>query len=100
MTQADARRVVEVVWEEPPPESRSRNKYDWENIAHQLRSRPNHWAKVFDDGPTSVVNAIRQRKVTHLDPAMGFQVRTRNNVRTPVRSCTLYMRYVPPGEEE
>lgn len=96
---AEAERKIDVVWEEPPA-TPTRARYDWGWVADQLRSRPRVWAKVFDDDRTSLVNAIRQGKVPDLDPAKGFQVRTRNNVRYPVRRCTLYMRYIPSDGKE
>jgi hypothetical protein len=91
-----------MVWEEPPPAGR----YDWEDIAARLQERPGDWLKVFDDGPVSVVNAIRQAEVSTLTPVRparggatyaGFEVRTRNNKQGPPRTATLYLRWV---EEE
>jgi hypothetical protein len=82
-----------VVWESPP--LMSRNRFDWDVIANALRSEPMEWGKVFEEDRTSVVNAIRQGAVKALRPDLGFEVRTRNNVREPVRTCTLYMRYNP-----
>lgn len=87
-------------WEEPP----MAGEYDWSEISAQLRSRPNDWLLVFEDGPVSVVNAIRQEKVSLLTPihrrpgdGSGFQVRTRNNTNTRPRRCTMYLRYVVEG---
>lgn len=93
MTKAEQEPVREVVWEAPPD---PRIRYDWQAIADQLMSKPEVWAKVFDDDKTSIVNAIRQGAVRPLDPDLGFEVRTRNNVRAPERRCSLYMRYVKP----
>lgn len=91
---AKAEQVVsDVVWEEPGPARQRR--YDWSAIAAHLQANPGEWARIFERDRTSLVNAIRQGAVKPLDPALGFEVRTRNNVRAPDRVCTLYMRYVP-----
>lgn len=94
------------VWENPPP---ARHGYDWADIARQLREHPSQWLKIFDDGPVSLVNAIRQESVSALTPTTrpglargGFEVRTRNNKVGPPRTCSLYLRWVPTiptGEE-
>lgn len=95
MSEADQERVSDVSWEIPPQsEAETRVRYDWTKIAALLRERPGEWAKVFEDDRTSVVNAIRQGSVRVLHPDLGFEVRTRNNVRSPVRRCSLYLRYV------
>ncbi len=83
----------EVTWESPPPVGQGR--YDWAVIAEKLRTQPGEWAKIFDTDKTSIVNAIRQGNVKAIRPEDGFQIRTANNVRRPVRTCTLYMRYLP-----
>ena len=93
MTKAEeSEPVSDVTWEEP---AESRPRYDWSVIAEKLRANPDEWAKIFDDDKTSLVNAIRQGAIRVLDPTLGFQVQTRNNVREPERRCALYMRYVP-----
>lgn len=94
MSKADEK-ISTVVWEDPP---RRRQQYDWDAIAAKLRSQPGDWAKVFEHDKTSIVNAIRQGAVLPLSPTLGFEIKTRNNVRYPVRTCSLYMRYV--GKEE
>lgn len=83
----------EVTWESPPPIGQGR--YDWAVIAEKLKTQPGEWAKVFDEDKTSIVNAIRQGKIRVVAPELGFQVRTANNVRRPVRTCSLYLRYNP-----
>jgi hypothetical protein len=83
----------EVTWESPPPIGQGR--YDWAVIAEKLKTQPGEWAKVFDEDKTSIVNAIRQGKIRVLDPGLGFQIRTANNVRRPTRTCSLYLRYNP-----
>ena len=92
-------------WEEPPPPARS--PADWPAIARQLKARPGEWLKVFDDGPVSAVNAVRQGEVQWLTPVRpgrkvvtteGFEVRTRNNKPGPPKVCTLYLRWMNEGE--
>lgn len=88
-------------WESPPPTGHG---YDWAVIARQLQSRPNEWLKVFDDGPLSIVNAIRQAQIAALRPAFrpgeqdGVQVRTRNNKPGPPRTATMYLRWATNQE--
>lgn len=84
--------VDAISFESPPPR---RQRYDWEAIAAKLIERPMEWAKVFEHGRTSQVNAIRQGAVTAVHPDLGFEVRTTDNVREPVRTCTLWMRFNP-----
>jgi hypothetical protein len=45
MTKADEP-VATVTWEEPATQ---RGRYDWLAIADELKSKPNMWAKLFDD---------------------------------------------------
>jgi hypothetical protein len=93
----DDRLVSTVVgWEQPPKHREV--MYDWDAIAVQLRARPGQWAKVFDWDRTSVANAIRQGSVKALRAEDGFETRTRNNTRQPVRMCTLFMRYNPDAD--
>ena len=93
MTKAkDPEPVSDVTWEEP---AEPRVRYEWAVIAEKLQANPNEWAKIFDDDKTSLVNALRQGAIRVLDPLLGFEVQTRNNVRQPERRCALYMRYVP-----
>lgn len=82
--------VSSVEWETP-----NRPRYDWAAIAEQLRSQPMEWGKVFENGPTSTVNAVRQGNVRHVRPDDGFEVRTTNNVREPERRCSFYLRFNP-----
>jgi len=88
-------------WESPPPAS----AYDWYEVARTLRANPGQWLKVFDDGPVSVVNAIRQSTVSPLTPLAhggqaGFEVTTRNNVVGPPRTATLYLRWINEEDED
>ena len=91
---AEDKRKSEVTWETPPPIGQGR--YDWDTIAEKFKTQPGDWAKGFDKDRTSIVNAIRQGKILVLRPELGFQVRTANNVRSPIRTCSLYLRYNPP----
>jgi len=84
--------VEAVTWEAPPPR---KPRYDWPKIATKLQARPMEWAKVFEGGRTSQVNAIRQGSVAAVHPDLGFELRTTDNVREPVRTCTLWMRFNP-----
>lgn len=96
MSEAERQLVASVEWTEPAPPAHV--KYDWKLIAEQLRERPGEWAKVFEKDRVSLVNALRQSKMKALLPSEGFEVLTRNNVRGAgsERTCTLYMRWVPP----
>jgi hypothetical protein len=80
-----------VSWEEPPS---NESRYDWDAIATQLRQRPGEWAKIFEHDRTSLATAIRINGIKAL-PASEFEVRTRNNKRGEVRTCTMYLRYNP-----
>lgn len=93
MARADETRTSSVVWESPP--ETTRNRFDWSAIADALKAEPMEWGRVFENDRTSYVNAIRQGGVKALHPDLGFEMRTTNNVREPVRLCTLYMRYNP-----
>jgi hypothetical protein len=82
-------------WEQPSP---SRHGYDWDVISTELRRNPGQWMKIFTDGPTSVVNGIRNGNVRQLRPEDGFESTTRNNKRATedsVKTCDLFLRYVP-----
>src|SRR5262245_4191947 len=89
---AERRLVSHGEWEQPPE---PREVYDWDKIADQLRKRPMEWAKVYEWDRTSVANAIRQGSIKAVRPADGFEIRTSNNTRQPVRMCTLFMRFNP-----
>lgn len=93
--------VEQPVWEAPPVGTRS--GYDWASISDQLRERPGDWMRVYERGPTSIANSIRQGEIRALTPVhrsgrteFGFEVRTRNNIRGTPRMCSLYLRYVAP----
>lgn len=95
----------EMVWEQPPKPGHG---YDWAEVARTLRSRPGQWLRVFDSGPVSIVNAIRQSSIKALMPihrpgkdGYGFEVRTTNNKTNGTqRQATLYLRWVPELQVE
>lgn len=84
--------IDKVAWANPPPR---RALYDWAKIAEQLKAKPMEWGLVFKGDRTSVVNALRQGAVGAMHPEGGFEFRTANNVRDPVRTCDLYVRFNP-----
>lgn len=86
-------------WQNPPPNGR----YDWAAITAELRAHPNEWLLVFEDGPVSVINALRQDSVRAVTPMRrrnqeveGYEVMTRNNRPGPPRMADLYLRYYVP----
>lgn len=85
-----------VVWENPPPSRRER--YDWAQIAQDLRDRPGEWMKVFDNDRVSLTQAIRQGSIRALAPSKGFVVSTRHTKRGQPRTCSLYLMYDPERE--
>jgi hypothetical protein len=80
-----------------PPPSRGKGRYNWVMIAARLREHPGEWATIFEQDKVSVANAVRQGSVGVVHPDLGFEYRTRNNVRGsgPDRVCDLYMRFNP-----
>ena len=94
----DEVKATGIGWERPSP---SRHGYDWDSIAAQLKARPGEWLKIFEDGPTSVVNGIRNGNVKALRPVDGFESTTRNNKKAEPgkpKTCDLYLRYVKKGK--
>lgn len=90
-------------WETPPPPGHG---YRWPELAEQLRANPDEWLLVFEDGPVSVINAIRQASIAVLTPIRmrkdthpGFEVRTRNNRVGPPKTADFYLRWYS-GEEQ
>ncbi len=84
--------TAEIEWKDPPS---GRRRYDWESIADQLREHPMDWALIFERDRVSVVNAIRQGQVAPVHPDLGIELKTRNNTREPIRTCSLYLRFNP-----
>lgn len=92
-----------VTFEDPPPQRE--RPYDWDAIAAALREKPRQWAKVFDEDRASLATAIRIHGIKALDPDKGFEVRTANNYKPQpgsdeVRTCSMYLRYVPEKDQE
>lgn len=91
-----------MAWEAPPPPAGG--PIDWEAVARTLQLNPGEWLRVFEEGPVSVANAIRQQEVAALRPRhrrggeSGFEVRTRNNKPGPPKVCSLYLRWVEKEE--
>lgn len=83
-----------IEWEAPV-----RGKYNWPAIAEKVKAKPMTWAKVFDNDRTSYANAIRGDSISALKSDLGFEVTTSNNVREPVRMCSLFLRYNPDLDE-
>lgn len=89
-------------WRPPPPNV----SYDWESIGRQLKAHPNEWLLIFEEGPVSIINAVRQG-VNGVRPPYrrgseepGFQVRTRNNHYGPPKTADLYLRWHDPSIRE
>lgn len=93
------KRKSSVKWGElPPPRNVNRTQYDWDQVARDLRAKPNTWAVVFEDDRLSLVTAIRNGGIAALREEKGFEVRTRGNYIPDdgrPRRCDLWMRYVP-----
>lgn len=91
-----------MAWEDPPRTPRG-FQGDWAAITAELRAHPNQWLRIFEGGPLSVVNAVRQDEVTAVHPmrprgqeVAGFEVRTRNNNTGPPRTADFYLRWYEP----
>jgi hypothetical protein len=86
-----------LTWEELP-RAGNRGRYDWDSIVARLRSNPGEWMLIYENGPRGTANAIRQGHIAALRPGTGIEITTRNNVRERA-TCSLYLRYVPPGSQ-
>lgn len=91
-----------MAWEAPPP---ARGGIDWAAITTELRANPNEWLRVFEDGPISVINALRQNSVSAVSPVRprnqeveGYEVMTRNNKPGPPKTADLYLRWYVPDD--
>lgn len=82
-----------------PLPRRNNQRHDWAAVAERLRSHPGEWGVVQEVIKVSTVNALRQGSIRILAPELGFEVQTRHNVREPVRTCELWMRYVPERDD-
>lgn len=88
-----------VKFDQPMPRRRNQ-RYNWSKIADDLRANPGEWGVVLDVVKVSTVNALRQGSVRILAPELGFEVQTRRNVREPIRTCQLWMRYNPDADDQ
>lgn len=85
-------------WGDPTPLA---EKHDWPQLARVLQAHPMKWRK-FERERATVPNAIRQGKIPSVHPDLGFEIETRNNIRSAIgpRTCTLFIRYNPDKIEE
>lgn len=81
----------------PPKRGADGPRYDWDQIARELRADPGEWHLVFRNDRASLATAIRIHGIRILDPDLGFQVTTRNNTRGEPRLCDMYLRWMPPS---
>ena len=97
-----------MTWEAPPPPASGTGSgaYNWPDIARQVRAKPGEWLRVFENGPISIVNAVRQGSMTAINPTRrltdkhaGFEIRTRNNKAGPPKTADLYLRWWDPESE-
>lgn len=79
---------------------RNNQRYDWAQIARELRAKPGEWGVVAEVIKMSTVTALRQGSIRVLAPELGFEIETRNNVREPIRTCQLWMRYNPDKDDQ
>lgn len=89
---SDDMTINSVDFDRSPP---AKARFDWDAISQQLRAHPMQWAMVFEHGKVSVANAVRQGSINAVHPDYGFEVRTSDNVRGEVRTCTLWLRFNP-----
>ncbi len=84
-----------LAWVTPPPSRGGR--FDWAQIAADLRAKPGEWAQVGTQRvPRSVASAVRRGRITVMRPteAGRFEVRTRNQVG---ENADLFIRWVTSG---
>lgn len=77
-------------FEDPPP--RTRNRFDWEKVANELRQHPGEWALIAKNFPASLVSSAYNGIKSF--PMDEFELSTSDNTRTTPRTCTLHARYV------
>lgn len=85
--------MADQVWaDEPPPVTVARRgRYDWAQIASDLRARPGQWLLVASDAGLGVYSAIKRDKMADLrDPEWEYTPATRNNNRE-TGTCELWM---------
>jgi len=85
--------MADQVWaSEPPPVTVARRgRFDWEQIASDLRSRPGEWLLIADDAGLGVYSAIKRDKMSDLrSDEWEYTAATRNNNRE-TGTCELWM---------
>lgn len=79
-------------WEEPPAKrSNLQPGLKYPPIAGALRARRFAWARILDDGSTSVVNQIKTGRIPAFRPAGSFEARGQ---RKPDGKYIVWARYV------
>lgn len=68
--------------------------YDWEAVAEEVRKHPGEWRSM-GQVPYGHYVAIKGQRIAALKPGLGFEVATRNNIRSTPRTCELLLRYNP-----
>lgn len=67
--------MVNIVFTDPPETAGRGGRYPWEEIAAQLKTRPNQWALVLRDMPNPQVAAIKRGTYQAFRPAGAFDAR-------------------------
>lgn len=83
-----------VEWSDPPPTNRGTAA--WNQIAAELKSRPDTWALVARGVSPATSTSIRNGVITAFRPPGTFEARTANRSQAKNR-CDVYARYV--GDE-
>lgn len=78
---------------DPPPD---KWRPDWAEIAQTLRADPGVWHTIFLGERASLATAVALNHISHLQREDGFEMKTANNTRGPLRTCDLYMRWNKP----
>jgi hypothetical protein len=96
---------MQIVFVDPPAKHPNPKPYGspishpWEQIAEQLRARPNEWALCLRDVASPSAN-IRKGRIKAFQPAGAFEARTVQTHRFDDRGrplVDLYIRYTPDG---
>ena len=85
--------MIELNWEEPPPE-KYRTRRDWTSIADSLRAKPNEWAVVAEDVSASTGTHIRYGRLRAFAPAGAFESRVSGARSSDGRADKIYARFV------
>lgn len=85
-------------FESPPPAHRAR--YDWNQIAAELRAKPGEWALLAKGERASIAVALRTGSIKTLHPTLGFHVTTRHNRHAgKSRTCDIYLCWADPSSD-